>query len=221
MTPQRRRTTRGNRADLVRLASRLAAPAYPAGRPAAWLLAGSAALAAIPVTVALAAPAGALGAGVLVGLAGAALPGATAAGWNAVSLREQREGSVQALCQAGADYRTARLLTAGRPALFSGGGALSGGLLVAVLRGRLGAPLTAGSPLRPALTADLGAGLAAAPAAAALAVVGTLLAVCGFWARALPALRQRSASRLTASLSESTTGTPAVSRTARLDEPPV
>jgi hypothetical protein len=180
----------------LRLALRLAAPVERAGRWAARKVAGSAALAAIPITVFFAAPVSALGPGTIAGLFCVALPGVVATGWTVAAMRGDRQASEGALLQAGAEQRTAWMLSACRPALFAGAGALGGGLFVTALHAPLATVLPSGSPLLAAFASRPIVWLAASASATLPAMAGALLADSPIWSRGdRPRIRAPKASR--------------------------
>jgi hypothetical protein len=167
----------------VRLALRLALPAERSARVNAVRLGWSAALAALPLTVWLAAPVSALGAAGVLGLACAALPGVTATAWSAALLYDSRMDAARALRQAGAQQRSAWVMATGRTVLITGMGALAGGFSVLIFHPSLRRLLPAHSPLRPMLAAGVSAWSTALVAAVILIVLGALLASSPAWRR--------------------------------------
>ncbi len=167
----------------TRLALRLAVPLDRAPRLAALRVAGSAALAAPPITIALVAPSAKLTLGAVTGLCCAALPGFTATAWNAAGLRDTRHRAARGLRQAGAEQRIAWLLAAIRLSLFAGVGALAGSLLLALVRMPLSAVLPHYSPLRRMLTANMSTWLLGTALTVMLVIGGALLASSLVWLR--------------------------------------
>jgi hypothetical protein len=167
----------------VRLALHLAVPVEPAARVDAARLTWSAALAALPLTVWLAAPVSALGAAGVLGLACAALPGVTATAWSAARLYDSRTDTCRALRQAGAEQGSAWLMATGRVVLATSVGALTGGVAVLVFHPPLRRMLPKHSPLRPMLTAGFSTWSAALATTAVLIVLGAVLASSPAWRR--------------------------------------
>jgi hypothetical protein len=159
----------------AQLALRLAVPIDPPERAAAATLACAAVPAAAPVTVALIAPSGRLGAGTLLGLLCAALPGLAGTGWAAARLRVRRLVTDQVLRQAGSGPRTARVVAAGRVCLFAGLGAGVGSICVAVLHAPLGSVSPRHSPLHGLFGTDALGWLVSAAVTAVL-IIGLALA---------------------------------------------
>jgi len=167
----------------LRLALRLALPMDRAAHFDAIRLAWSAMLAALPMTVWLAAPVSALGNTAVLGLACAALPGVTATAWSAAHLYDARADATRALRQTGAEQRTVWLMAAGRVVVFSGVGALAGSVCVLVFHHALGRLLPKHSPLRPILAVSGADWLAALIATVGLLTLGALVASSAFWRR--------------------------------------
>ena len=167
----------------LRLAVRLALPIDRSAHLDAIRLAWSAVLAALPMTVWLAAPVSALGNTAVLGLACAALPGVTATAWSAARLYDARADAARALRQSGAEQRSAWLMAAGRVVLFSGLGALMGSVCVLLFHHPLGRLLPKHSPLRPILAVSGADWLAALAATVGLLVLGALVASSALWRR--------------------------------------
>ncbi|HLK42472.1 MAG TPA: hypothetical protein VKV34_03955 [Thermoleophilia bacterium] len=167
----------------VRLTLRMVLPVERPARVDAMRLAWSAALAALPLTVSLAAPVSALGTAGVLGLACAALPGVTATAWSAARMYDSRTGAMRALCQAGAEQRSAWVMATCRVVLFTGVGALVGGVCVIVFHSPLRRLLPKHSPLRPMLAVGGASWSAALVATVILVVLGALLASSPAWRR--------------------------------------
>jgi hypothetical protein len=167
----------------ARLALRVAVPLDRDARVAALRVGWSAALAGPPVTVALVAPDSTLTPGSVSALFCAALPGVVALAWSAARLCGTRQCAARALCQAGAQQRTAWLMAASRLSLFAGGGALAGAAGIAALHDPLVAVLPRRSPLRAMFAGGAQTWLQAVVLAAALAICGALAASSPAWAR--------------------------------------
>jgi len=165
----------------ARLTLRLAAPLDRHARVAALKVAGSAALAAPPITIALIAPAAKLTLSAAFALLCAALPGLAATAWAAAGLRETRRLAARALRQVGAEQRTAWLIAAARLSLAAGLGALIGCLFVAFCHAPLGAVFPKHSPLRGMFMADAPTWLIGIALTAVLAIAESLLASSPMW----------------------------------------
>lgn len=165
----------------ARLTLRLAAPLDRHARLAALKVAGSAALAAPPLTIALIAPAAKLTLSTAFALVCAALPGLAATAWTAAGLRETRRLAARALRQAGAEQRTAWLISAARLSLAAGLGALAGCLFVAFSHAPLGTVFPKHSPLRGMFVADAPTWLIGVALTVMLAIAGSLLASSPVW----------------------------------------
>jgi hypothetical protein len=165
----------------ARLTLRLALPldrgAWAAARRVAW----SAALVAPPVTVVLVAPANRLSVSMLIGLFCCALPGLYTLIWSAAAQRELRQSTARGLRQAGAEYRTAWLISTGRLALFAAAGALAGSVFVALVHAPIGDLLSRRAPLHGMFGAGTVTWLVAIFQTAALAVAGALAASSPVW----------------------------------------
>jgi hypothetical protein len=158
-------------------------PVEGSARVDATRLAWSAALAALPLTVWLAAPVSALGTAGVLGLACAALPGVTATAWSAARMHDNRSRALRALRQAGAEQRSAWLMATCRVVLFTTVGALAGGVCVIVFHAPMRRLLPKHSPLRPMLAAGGASWSAALVATVILVVLGALLASSPAWRR--------------------------------------
>jgi hypothetical protein len=167
----------------VRLTLRLVLPVEGAARADAVRLAWSAALAALPLTVWLAAPVSALGTAGVLGLACAALPGVAATAWSAARMYDSRTGAQRALRQAGAEQRSAWFMATCRVVLFAGVGALVGGVCVIMFHSPVRRLLPKHSPLRPMLMVGGASWSAALMATVILVVLGALLASSPAWRR--------------------------------------
>lgn len=167
----------------LRLALRLALPIDRAAHLDAMRLTWSAVLAALPITVWLAAPVSALGDSAVIGLACAALPGVTATAWSAARLYDARADADRALRQIGAEQRSAWLMAAARVVLFAGLGALAGSVCVLLFHHPLGRLLPKHSPLRPILAVGGADWLAALASTVVLLVLGALVASSALWRR--------------------------------------
>jgi hypothetical protein len=167
----------------LRLAVRLAVPVDRGAHLDAMRLTWSAILAALPMTVWLAAPVSALGNTAVLGLACATLPGVTATAWSAARLYDARADAARALRQTGAEQRSAWFMAAGRVTVFSGLGALTGGICVLVFHHPLGRLLPKHSPLRPILAVSGDDWLAALAATVILLTLGALVASSALWRR--------------------------------------
>jgi hypothetical protein len=165
----------------LRLAFRLAAPLDRSARGAALKVAGSAALAAPPLVIALIAPAAKLNPGAVFGLCCAGLPGLVITAWTAAGLRETRRLAVRALRQAGAEQQMAWLIAAARLTLFAGLGALAGCLFLTLSHAPLGAVLPKHSPLRGMFVADAPTWLISIALTAMLMIGEALLASSPVW----------------------------------------
>lgn len=165
----------------ARLTLRLAAPFDRHARVAALKVAGSAALAAPPITVGLIAPSAKLTLGAVFALVCAGLPGLAATAWTAAGMRETRRSAARALRQAGAEQRTAWLIAAARLSLASGLGALTGCLFVVFCHAPLGAVFPKRSPLRGMFVADAPTWLIGVALTAMLAIGESLLASSPVW----------------------------------------
>ena len=167
----------------LRLALRLALPVDRTAHFDAIRLAWSAVLAALPMTVWLAAPVSALGNTAVLGLACAALPGVTATAWSAARLYDARADAARALRQTGAEQRSAWRMAAGRVVLFAGLGALTGSVCVLLFHHPLGRLLPKHSPLRPILAVSGADWLAALASTVILLMLGALVASSASWRR--------------------------------------
>lgn len=165
----------------ARLTLRLAVPLDRQARVAALKVAGSAALAAPPITIALIAPAGKLTLSAAFGLLCAGLPGLAATAWSAAGVRETRQLAARALRQAGAEQRQAWLFAAARLSLFAGIGALAGCAVLALSHAPLGGVLPKHSPMRGMFAVDAPTWLIGVPLTTMLAISGSLLASSPLW----------------------------------------
>ena len=165
----------------TRLTLRLAVPLDRHARIAALKVAGAAALASPPITIALIAPAAKLTLGAVFGLFCAGLPGLAATAWTAAGQRETRQQALRGLRQAGAEQRLAWLIAAARLSLFAGTGALTGSLFLALSHAPLGTVLPRQSPLRGMFAADAVTWLIGVALTALLTVGEALLASSPMW----------------------------------------
>lgn len=165
----------------ARLTLRLAVPFDRRARVAALKVAGSAALVAPPVTLALIAPAAKLTAGTVFGLFCAALPGFAATAWTAAGLRDTRQLTALALRQAGAEQRLAWLISAARLAMFAGIGALVGSVFLVLSHAPLGAALPHRGPMRGMFAVDAPTWLIGIALTALLTISEALLASSPIW----------------------------------------
>jgi hypothetical protein len=96
---------------------------------------------------------------------------------------DSRTGALRALRQAGAEQRSAWVMATCRVVLFTGAGALIGGVCVIVFHAPLRRLLPNHSPLRPMLAVGGAAWSAALVATVILVVLGALLASSPAWRR--------------------------------------
>ena len=165
----------------ARLTLRLAVPLERHAKVAALKVAGSAAVAAPPITIALIAPAAKLSLSTVFGLFCAGLPGLAATAWTAAEQRETRQLAARALRQAGAEQRQAWLISAARLSLFAGIGALAGSVFLALAHAPLGAVFPRHSPLRGMFAADAPTWLIGVALTALLTIGEALLASSPVW----------------------------------------
>lgn len=165
----------------ARLTLRLAVPLDRHAQLAALKVAGSTALAAPPITIALIAPAAKLTPSTVLGLFCAALPGFAATAWTAAGLRDTRQLALRGLRQAGAEQRLAWLIAAARLSLFAGIGASTGCTFLALSHAPLGTVLPQHSPLRGMFAADTPSWLIGVALTVMLTIGGALLASSPVW----------------------------------------
>lgn len=165
----------------ARLTLRLAMPLDRQARSAALKVAGSAALATPPITIALIAPTAKLTFSTAFALFCAAVPGLATTAWTAARLRETRRLAARALRQAGAEQRFAWLIAASRLSMSAGLGALAGCVFLALSHAPLGTVLPKHSPLRGMFVADASTWVSGVALTAMLAIGEALLASSPMW----------------------------------------